>query len=152
MNQRSLTDILGMMIAGGRIEWLPARTPWPMHLALRELDTESGRRGLRWAVGIRIETQPSPEVGLAVRGGDEAFRALVRGGLLIPTGAVLAAGLLVHNAELVRYRRLLMTLEPDAAAMIQTAGSRWAALASTIANHRDAAGPSSAATVVSAAV
>jgi CBS domain-containing protein len=38
-----LTDLLGHMIAAGRVERLPARTAWPLHAALVQLHEEAGR-------------------------------------------------------------------------------------------------------------
>lgn len=126
------------MIAGADVKWLPAHTAWPMHTALRELDEETGRRGLRSALGVAFSFEPSPEVGLAERGADGAFRDLILCGLLIPEGAMLDAGLRVDQAKLVGYRRAFMRLEPVAAALLQRAGSRWVALASTAAKKPEA--------------
>lgn len=64
-----------------------------MHAALRELDAELGRRGLRRAVRVTLSFEPSPEAGLAARGADAAFQALIHAGLLRHTGSMLEAGL-----------------------------------------------------------
>ncbi|MDP9286160.1 MAG: hypothetical protein M3P41_14590, partial [Actinomycetota bacterium] len=121
-----------MMIAGGGVAWLPARTPWPMHTALRELDEELGRRGLRQSARVSLSFEPSPETGLAARGADVAFQSLIRDGLLRRTSSMLGAGLAIDEQQVVGYRRRLMTLDAPAAAVIQRAGSRWAALASAV--------------------
>jgi hypothetical protein len=123
-----------------------------MHAALKELDEEVGRQGLRASLPIALSYDPSPEVGLAARGADEAFRSLIEIGLLLRTGSMLEAGLAVDQQKLVRYRRRLMTLEPAAAALLQRAGSRWAALASTVAKKPAAAAESPAPTVELTAV
>lgn len=133
-----LTRLLALMIAAARVDSIPARTPWPMHLALRELNEEAGRKGLRSSLEGEIRLDPSPECGLSVRGADHAFRDLARQGLLIPVGVTLAARWRVDDQVLVDYRRALMTLDPRLAALLQRAGSRWAALASTVAKNSDA--------------
>ena len=138
LDQELWSKLLGLMIAAARLESIPARTPWPMHASLRELDEEAGRLGLRSAVGVDIRLDPSPECGLAARGADEGFRQLVRAGLLVPAGEALAARWLVDSRRLVSYRRALMTLDPMVVGLLQRAGSRWAALASTVAKNSDA--------------
>jgi hypothetical protein len=140
------------MIAAGRIDWLPARTPWPMHAALRELYEGAGRPGLRASLRIDFSFEPSPDVGLAVRGADLAFSALLRDGLLMRTGTMLDAGLLVDDGAVVAHRRRLMTLEPAAAVVVQRGGSRWTALASTVAKNPAAHVASEGSMVASATV
>jgi hypothetical protein len=142
LDQCPLSELLGMMIAGGGVAWLPARTPWPMHTALRELDEELGRRGLRQSARVSLSFEPSPETGLAARGADVAFQSLIRDGLLRRTSSMLDAGLVIDEQQVVGYRRRLMTLDAPAAAVIQRAGSRWAALASAVAMKPAAAGAS----------
>jgi hypothetical protein len=127
------------MIAAGRLESIPALTPWPMHTALRELDAEAGRVGLRSTLSLDLRLDPSPECGLAIRGADDAFRELVRRGLLTPSGAMLTARWIVNSRRFVDHRRALMSMDPRAVALLQFAGSRWAALASTVAKNCDAA-------------
>jgi hypothetical protein len=138
MNQRSLVEVLGLMIAGGGIEWLPARTNWPMHVALKELDQDTGRRGLRSSLGASFVFDPSSEAGWAARGADAALIELVHAGLLVPEGTKMEAGLTVDVAKVVSHRRALMGVDVRTAALLQRAGSRWAALASTIAKKPEA--------------
>ncbi len=109
-----------------------------MHTALRELDEEAGRIGLRTALELDLLVVPSPECGLAVRGADDAFRALARQGVLMPTGTVLTARWLIDDQRLVAYRRALLALDPRLVGLLQRGGSRWAALASTVAKNLDA--------------
>lgn len=123
-----------------------------MHTALRELDEQAGRAGLRSALGLDLRLVPSPECGLAVRGADDAFRALVRGGVLTPTGAVLTARWMVDRQGIVDYRRALMALDPEVVGLLQRGGSRWAALASTVAKNANAEAVSSCEILRSAAV
>jgi hypothetical protein len=42
---KSLNIVLTDMIAAGGVHCLPARTPWPMHCALRLLYEDAGRTG-----------------------------------------------------------------------------------------------------------
>lgn len=139
------------MIAAGRVDRLPARTPWPLHAALVKLHEEAGRLGLRNVLGLDLAFVPSPEVGRKALGADEALRDLVRIGLLHEVGTGLAAQLEVDVVEAVQRRRRLMTLEPRAVALLQRAGERWAALARTCSKHADSARMSLASTVASGA-
>jgi hypothetical protein len=152
VDQGSLKNTLGLMIAAGEVHALPARTPWPMHQALRELYEDLGRRGLRRALDLELVFTPSPTVGLAVRGADEAFRALVREGVVVAEGAQLDACWLVERDAVVASRRALMTLEPQLVQLLQRAGSRWAALAETVSKKCAAAAASPDAILASAAV
>jgi len=127
------------MIAAGRIQRLPARTPWPLHAALVQLHDEAGRLGLRKLLDLDLVFVPSPEVGREALGEDTALRDLVRTGLLREIGTGLAARLEVDVVEGVRARRRLMNLEPRAFALLQRAGERWAALASTCSKSPDRA-------------
>jgi hypothetical protein len=139
------------MIAAGRIERLPARTPWPLHAALVQLHGEAGRLGLRRLLGLDLVFVPSPEVGREALGADAALRDLVRTGLLQETGTGLAARLEVDVVEAIRARRRLMSLEPRAVALLQRVGERWAALASTCSKYPDNARMSPASAVASGA-
>lgn len=140
------------MIAAGRIESIPARTPWPMHSALCQLAEEAGRTGLQAALIPDMRLDPSPDCGLGVRGADDAFRGLVREGLLRPAGANLTARWTIDARRIVEYRRALMTLDPRVVGLLQRAGSRWAALASTVAKNADAEATSAGEIRSSAAV
>jgi len=146
-----LTDMLGNMIAAGRIERLPARTPWPLHAALLHLHEEAGRLGLRTLLAFDLVFVPSPEVGRAALGADAAVRALVRAGFLHEVGVGLGAQLQVDDAAVVRGRRQLMRLDPRVVALLQRAGERWAALASTCSKYADSARRSPEARVASGA-
>jgi hypothetical protein len=137
MEQESLITLLADIIAAGRIERLPARTPWPLHAALAQLYEESGRLGMRGLLGLDFHFIPSPEAGLAVAGADSAMRSLVRAGLLREKGSGLDAHLQIDPAAVVDGRRRLMLLEPRAVALLQRAGERWAALASTCWKYAD---------------
>lgn len=139
------------MIAAGRIERLPARTPWPLHAALVQLYDEAGRLGVRKLLGLDLVLVPSPEVGREALGADAALRDLVRVGLLREIGTGLAARLEVDVIEAIRARRRLMSLEPRAVAILQRAGERWAALASTCWKYPDSARTSPASAVASGA-
>jgi hypothetical protein len=144
-----LTTLLAHMIAAGRIERVPARTPWPLHAALVQLHDEAGRVGLRKRLGLDLVFVPSPEVGREALGADTALRDLVQIGLLREIGTGLAARLEVDVVEAVRVRRRLMSLEPRAVALLQRAGERWAALASTCSKYPDRARISPASAVAS---
>lgn len=137
------------MIAAGRVERLPARTPWPLHAALVQLHEEAGRLGLRNLLGLDLAFVPSPEVGREALGADAALRDLVRTGLLHEVGTGLAAQLEVDVVEAIRARRRLMRLEPRAVALLQRAGERWSALAWTCSKYADSPRMSPASTVAS---
>lgn len=144
-----MTDLLAHMIAAGRVARLPARTPWPVHAALVQLHEEAGRLGLRTLLALDLVFVPSPEVGRAALGADAAVRALVQAGLLHEVGVGLGAQLEVDDAAVVRSRRQLMRLDPGAVALLQRAGERWAALASTCSKYADSARTSPASSVAS---
>jgi hypothetical protein len=146
-----MTDLLGDMIAAGRVERLPARTPWPLHAALLQLYEEAGRLGVRTLLALDLVFVPSPEVGRAAVGADAALRALVRAGFLNEIGSGLGAQLEIDDAAVVRGRRRLMRRNPQAVALLQRAGERWAALASTCSKYPDSARMSPAVSVASGA-
>jgi hypothetical protein len=108
-----------------------------MHAALWTLYEEAGRLGYRRALRTELIFDPSPEVGRAARGADGALRDLVRGGILTEEGDGLSARLEVGPAALVAARRDLLSCEPALVELLQRAGSRWAALASTVAKNAD---------------
>jgi hypothetical protein len=93
---------------------------------------------------------PCPEAGIAASGADQALGALIRGGLIHEDGIGLDARLVVDQARLVERRRALMGRDPRAVALLQRAGERWAAFASTAANTRAMATESAGGAVASA--
>lgn len=124
------------MIAAGGIQRLPARIVWPMHRAVHLLYGEAGRTGKLALLPPAPSFLPCPEAGVAARGADGALRALVRHGLIREEGIGLGARLVVDQTQLVQHRRALMGRDPCAVALLQRAGERWAAFASTAANTR----------------
>ncbi len=135
MDFRPRTSLLAQIIAAGGPSRIPARVTWPMHVALRELGEEAARWGLLRQLPADLEFQPAPEAGLRAVGADEALRALQRAGLLHSVGEGPGAAFHVDGDELVRFRRELMALDPEVVCLLQRAGSRWAALVSTLAKY-----------------
>jgi len=133
-----------MLVAGGP-EVIPARIRWPMHQAVRELYEEAGRRGLRRLLP-EVTLRPSADVGVRAKGADTDLFHLIEDGVLVPDGEGTAAVLRIAPDALTGYRRDLMRLRPDAAALVYWAGSRWAALVATSAKNRSTAGRSSGGT------
>ena len=84
-------------------------------------------------------------------GADAAARELIRAGLLREMGEGLGAHFVVDDLAVVGWRRSLMTLEPRSVALLQRAGERWAALASTCAKNAENAPMSPASMVASGA-
>ena len=151
MNHESLTILIGDMIAAGRVECVPARTPWPLHAALWRLNEDAGRLGLRARLGVQLRFSPSSEVGRRAGGADLAFRELIRQGVLREEGAGLDARLIVDSDRVVARRRHLLVLDPEVVRVVQRAGERWAAFAATCAKYPDAPARSSMAIVASGA-
>jgi hypothetical protein len=149
MDQGVRMNLLADMIAAGGVRCLPARTPWPMHRAVRLLYAEAGRTGQLALLPPAPVFAPCSETGIAADGADEAFRDLVRTGLIREAGVGLGATLVVDSERLVDRRRSLMGRDARAVAMLQRAGERWAALASTAANTPAIPTESVAATVTS---
>lgn len=145
---QSVRDLVGLMLAADGPAVMPARISWPLHQALRELHDEAGRRGVRRLLAS-LAFRPSPDVALQARGGDEALFALMQEGVLRPEGAGRHAELRVDPDALVRLRRDFMRLEPEAARLVQWAGTRWAALVAMSAKNRSTALRSSGSTVPS---
>ena len=142
--------LLEDMIAAGGVQRLPARIAWPMHRALHLLYAEAGRTGKLCLLPSPPTFFPCPEAGVAARGADQALRALVRQGLIREDGIGLGARLVVDQALIVERRRALMGRDPRAVALLQRAGERWAAFASTAANTRAMATESVSGVVASA--
>jgi hypothetical protein len=132
MDSRPWITLLGQIIAAGDVKRIPARVSWPLHAALKELHCEAGRLGLLGQLSVRPEFDPAPEAGLRARGADQALIELRREGVLRCVGENADATLEVDRDFLVYYSRLLMTVEPEIARLLQRAGSRWAALSSTV--------------------
>ena len=126
--------LLADMMAAGGVRRLPARISWPMHRAVHLLYAEAGRTGKLDLLPPVPTFFPCPEAGVAASGADQALRALVRDGLIREDGIGLDARLVVDQAQLVDRRRALMGRDPRAVALLQRAGERWAAFASTAAN------------------
>jgi hypothetical protein len=118
-----------------------------MHRALRLLYAEAGRTGRLCVLPAAPVFAPCPETGYAAEGADRALRSLIRDGLIKEEGVGLGARLIIDPDVLVNHRRLLMTQDARTVAMLQRAGERWAALASTATNTRTIPAESVAATV-----
>lgn len=146
-----MTVILADMIAAGGVGCLPARIRWPMHRALWLIYAEAGRTGGLHLLPRAPAFTPCPETGRAAAGADQGLRTLTKRRLLREEGQGLTATLVVDHEAVVSYRRSLMSRDPRAVAMLQRAGERWAAFASTAANAAASATESARATVVSAA-
>jgi hypothetical protein len=120
-----------------------------MHRALRLLYEHAGRTGRLRLLPPAPRFDPCAEVGLAAQGADAAFYDLVREGLLREAGAGLEATFITDTTALVRARRVLLARDPAAVALLQRAGERWAAFASTAAKTAAMPAASSASSVVS---
>ena len=81
-----MLDLLGLMLAAGGPQEIPARIAWPLHQALQGLDAEVRRDGLLSELPVVLDFRPSPEVGLAASGANSAIFALLRDGVLRPQG------------------------------------------------------------------
>src|SRR4051794_55659 len=147
MDSRPWTLIVGQIIAAGGPQRIPTRIIWPLHAALRELHGQVARQGLLGQLPD-IAFELSPECGLRVAEADRALEQLIDTGLLRRTGVLADAALEVDAEQLVAYRRELMRLDPELARLLQRAGSRWAALASTCSKNAPTPARSSAGTVV----
>lgn len=148
MDRGPLTILLGQMIAAGGVRCLPSRTPWPMHRAVRELYEHAGRVGRLAQLPEYPRLRPCPERGLAVEGLDGALRELVGAGLLVEVGDRRSAMLAVSEDALVRWRRGLLGSDARRVALLQRAGSRWAALSSM--DENTAAKPTASAALMRA--
>jgi hypothetical protein len=144
-----LTKIVSWMLAAGGPEHQLARVRWPLHVALKELWETAGRDGQRLLVGVALDQRPSADVGIATRYADAALDELVRRGVLHGRGAGKRASLVLDPVAAPELRRELMALAPERVALLQRAGARWAALASTACKNRSIAPMSSESTVSS---
>lgn len=137
-----------MLVANGPERQL-ARVRWPLHVALRELWEAAGRNGRRQLFGLDINQRPSADVGIATSYADEALIELVQHGILRPQGIGRGVSLLLNVEAASKIRRELMTLDPQQVALLQRAGARWAALASTAWKNRSKPSRSSESMVLS---
>jgi len=142
-DQPGMVDLVGLMLAAGGPQEIPARITWPLHQALRALDAEIRREGLLSKLPTVLDLRPSPDVGLAASGANGAVFALLRDGVLQPRGTGRRASLHANVDRLATYRRHLMRLEPRLAAVVHRAATRWAALVATSAKNRSTAARSS---------
>ena len=149
MITQELSEVLALILAAGGPERQLARVRWPLHLALREMQESSARRGERGLLGIELELRPSSEVGQEVVGADRALQTVIQRGVLRSEGEQRLAWLVLDADAAVLLRRRLMRLSPAHVALLQRAGARWAALASTAAKNRSTASRSSQTTVSS---
>lgn len=113
------------------------------------MSERAGRRGELRILGFPITFRASPEVGVAAVGADAALDELVQAGILSPRGQLRGATLVLDGQAAVMLRRELMTLPAEQVRLLQRAGERWAALASTAMKNRSTAARSSASTVMS---
>jgi hypothetical protein len=149
MQNLELSEVLALMLACGGPERQLVRVRWPMHLALREVREAAGRRGELAALGLALQIRPSREVGQEVVGADRALHSLVQRGVLRAEGERRTAALVLDPDASVALRRRLMMLPPAQVQVLQRAGARWAAWASTAAKNRSTASRSVGATVSS---
>jgi hypothetical protein len=130
-----MENLIGLMLAGGGPRVIPARGNWPLHQALRELRDRAGARGERRLVEALV-LRPSPDVGVRAEGADKAIFQLTQQGFLIVQGTGRQAALHIERDALVALRRNFLRVAPGEAGLIQWAGARWCALASTSAKNR----------------
>lgn len=98
---------------------------------------------------VPIAFRASPQVGIAAVGAEAALSELVDAGILSARGETRNAILVLDEDAVVALRRELMALPADRVRLLQRAGERWAALASTAAKNRSTAARSSASMVTS---
>jgi len=143
------TKIIAWMLVAGGPKSQPARVRWPLHVALRELWETAGRSGKQRLLGLKLDQHPSADVGVATRYADDALVELVQCGVLRRQGTGRGASLLLDAKAAPGIRRELMTLDAERVALLQRAGARWAALASTAWKNRSNAATSSSSAVSS---
>ena len=121
-------DVVRLLVGvGGPLEWA-AEASWPLHRAIVEL-SGSVRPGVLLPKKLRVT--PRAGVGFHVEGVEAAFHELARCGELALVGEDGFSSWRVHPDALQSYRRLVMRVPADDAAVLYRAGRRWAALAST---------------------
>ena len=150
MPDLELSEVIALMLAAGGPRGQLVRVRWPLHKALRELHETAGRNGHRSVLGSGWRLRPSADHGVEVVGADAAIRRLVDVGLLRSEGQLRQATYRVDDEAVVGWRRRLMTLDAEHVQLLQRAGTRWAAMASTAAKNRSAPARSSASMVTSA--
>src|SRR5690348_11495913 len=95
-----MKSLVTLMLYAGGPEELPARSSWPLHKALRELDEQARRSNLhRQLPGL--EFTPDPGVQLRATGADAATAELLRSHVLEPEGVGRDAVMRVNRAALV---------------------------------------------------
>lgn len=141
-----MVEIVGLMLAAGGPQTIPARIAWPLHRALHDLDTNVRREGLLTELPAVMSFQPSPDVGLAASGANGAIFSLLQDGVLATEGVGRAAAFRMTDDALANYRWRLMRLDPRLATLVYRAATRWAALVATSAKNRSTAERSSGAT------
>lgn len=140
MSVRRMSDILSMMIAGGDVAALPARATWPVHRALLWLSDEATRRSVD--LGLKILSEPDPDVCLAAVGAEEALSLLLDDGLLTGQGSGYTALWHVEGSFATYSRRAMLREEPATVRLICQAGQRLATAASTALKNADTAAAS----------
>jgi hypothetical protein len=113
------------------------------------MSERASRRGELRILDFPLALRASPDVGIAAVGVDAALAELVQAGVLMPRGQMRSAVLVLDENAAVTLRRELMMLPPERVRLLQRAGERWAALASTAVKNRSTAARSSASTVTS---
>src|SRR5713101_2182797 len=100
VEQQTLRDLVGLMLAAGGPTVIPARVSWPLHQALRELHAEAGRRGVR-RLREPLVFRPCPDVALRASGADKVVFTLTQEGVLKPEGTGREAALRADGGALV---------------------------------------------------
>lgn len=144
-----LSKLLAYMLAAGTLHEQLARVRWPLHVALCEMTEQAGRRGELPILDVPVTFCASPDFGVAAVGADAALNDLVEAGILNPCGRLRDAALVLNKNAAVALRRELMSLPAEQVRLLQRAGERWAALASTAMKNRSIATRSSTSTVTS---
>lgn len=144
MSPDRMTILLKAMIACGGVSALPVRLNWPIHRAVAWL----GSSGCKSSLGVSFATRPDPGVGLCVDGVEVALASLVDEGYLRKVGSGYTARWVVNEAMTPEARRILMSEQPAAAALIVQAGQRLAALASIALKNAESAATSWSETVI----
>lgn len=140
-----LADLIGILLAGGGPNTLPARARWPLDHALVWLQREAAKGGSLNPWRRTIELQLSPDSGTAVKGAGNALALLRDNGTLRPIGCLRSAAYRVDADALLRYRRLLMAMAPGDAQLLTQAARIWAKSVHELERIRQRSLPKSAA-------